>query len=414
MNLPKRGGYYNKDIKMMHAEEQSATDGEAHSADEVAQAGNDFMSVVSGHGEGVKRPPGLFVTNNDVKSIHAYVSKGLTLPTDLKEVEQLIGDYGTSISGLGPEAIQKLYVDIHAHAASWSPVEKDMCAVGHDLYIFSSSLIVNVDAMIALIHRLEFWEVLKPDSLTQQQIESLPPIALLDNDRKRLPGLVALFGEIERLIVRHSISTTRVKEGLSVFKQHLQDRLTPEVARKINLAKSSESNEKILRLNEDITLLNQRIEQKMTEYEEYAAYRWVGFWWGPIGGAVSLSIYGPKANDALKEKDRLIAEKQALERKLRSLNKMVADLHAFETYMQDLKIRMDGAASGANSIESLWALLTRMVKSSRQELETLDDGTILLLFSSRLETLLKNWTDIKLKSLNLLTAFNNALEDHSV
>ncbi|WP_459748912.1 alpha-xenorhabdolysin family binary toxin subunit A [Pseudomonas sp. 3A(2025)] len=396
---------------MMSAVEPLKTDGEVHGADEVSQVGKDLMNVLSGLGDGVERDPGLLITNEDVRRIHRYVRTGLELPTDLEQIRQLVGDYGIDIAGLEPDAIQALYQAIHDHAASWSALENDMRAVGSDLYVFSGGLINTVDVMIELIKSLAAWQTLKPDDLTPEQIESLPPIELPDGDRQQLPGLVALVGDIEKLVSRHSVSTTRVSSGVAVFKGRLRDNLAPDVARKINLAKSSETNEAILRLNEDIARLNERIEQKIAEYEEYANYKWVGFWWGPIGGAISWSIYGPKANDALKEKDRLMGEKQGLERQLRQLNQFVSELHAFETNMQDLKARMDGATSSVSNIESLWVLLAELVESSRKSLEDLDDGKFLVIFVSRFKSLVSNWTDIKKHSLDLLTAFNNALED---
>lgn len=395
----------------MSAVEQPKTDGEPHGADEISQVGKTLMEVLSGQGDGVERDPGLLITNEDVRRIHRYVKTGLELPTDLEQIKHLIGDNGVGIPGLEPEALQTLYVGIHAHSASWSGLENDMRAVGSDLYVFSGGLINTSETLVDFIKGLDAWQTLKPDDLTEEQIEKLPPVALGEQDRKQLPGLVALVAELERLIRQHSASTVRVREGVSLFKGRLRNDIAPSVALKIQLANSSQSNETILRLNEDIARLNTRIDEKIAEYEEYAKYKWVGFWWGPLGGAVSWSIYGPKASAALKEKDRLISEKLGLERQLRQLDKFVSDLHAFETRLQDLKIRMDGATSSVSNIESLWVLLAELVESSRNSLEGLDDGKFLIIFVSRFKSLISNWADIKKQSLDLLTAFNKATED---
>ncbi|RML40992.1 putative Binary cytotoxin component, partial [Pseudomonas syringae pv. maculicola] len=65
-----------------------------------------------------------------------------------------------------------------------------------------------------------------------------------------------------------------------------------------------------------------------------------------IGGVVSYSIYGPKATAALSEKDHLIEEKRHIELTLKKQSRLLGDLLAFETSLQDLKTRIDGAASG--------------------------------------------------------------------
>lgn len=395
----------------MSAVEQSKTDGKEHSAGEISQVAKDLMSTLAGRGEGVERSPGLLITNEDVRRIHRYVNTGLELPLDLEQIKQLMGSYDINIAGLEPAAILALYTRIRDHAATWAALEDDMRAVGSDLYIFSEGLITTVDLTIDLIKSLDVWRIMKPDDLTPEQVARLPSVKLPDGDHKQLPGLVALVVELERLISRHSASTLRVKKGISLFKGRLRDTLAPEVARKINLANSSQTSEAIIKLTEDINRLNQRIEQKIGEYGEYSKYKWVGFWWGSVGGAITWSIYGPKANKALKEKDSLVAEKQAIERQLRQLNKFVSELHAFETNMQDLRIRMDGAISSASNIESLWVLLAEMVESSRNSLEGLDDGKILVIFVSRFKNLVGNWSDIRKHSLDLLTAFNKVLEE---
>ncbi len=186
------------------------------------------------------------------------------------------------------------------------------------------------------------------------------------------------------------------------------------MALKIRLACSGNAGDEIARLTADVDQLNNRINQKLAEYEEYSEYKWIGFWWGVIGGVVSYSIYGPKATAALSEKDHLIKEKRQVELTLKKQNRLLGDLLAFETSLQDLKTRIDGAASGVSNIESLWVLLEELVESSHDRIKNANNALYLVSFVSRFQTLLANWKEIQVQSFDLLTAFNNVLEEPAV
>ncbi|WP_295476507.1 alpha-xenorhabdolysin family binary toxin subunit A [uncultured Pseudomonas sp.] len=390
---------------------EQTPDASGHHLDDLSQVGKDFINAAAGKGEGAFRDPGLLVTNEDVRAIRRYVNTGLALPTDLQQIRQLLGNYESTVAGLSPEDIQRLYGDIREHAASWSGLEDDMRAVGSDLHVFAGNLVSTTQDTIEFIQHLDSWRTLGLEDLTPEQLEQMPPTELVEGDRKKLPGLLALVGELKRHIQVHSASTLRVRDGAAQFKGRLREEIAPGVALKIQLANSVEAGNEVTELREELRRLNERIDQKTKEYEEYCKYRWVGFVWGVIGGAISLSIYGPKASAVLKEKDQLVKERNSLETKLRRLDKFLADLHEFETHLQDLKIRIDGAISGVSNVESLWVLLKDLVDSSYRQLESMDDVKLLVIFVSRFRTMIANWQEIQKQALDLLTAFNKAVED---
>ncbi|RMN50074.1 hypothetical protein SAMN05444506_101193 [Pseudomonas syringae] len=399
---------------MVTSVEPQFTDGEAHTVEDVGRVGKDLMNVLSGKTEGVARAPGLLITNEDVRSIRRYVNTGLSLPTKLEEVSQLVGGSDNGIAGLAPDAIAELHVGIQTHARSWSAIETNMQKVGSDLYVFSGNLITIASHVVDFIKGLESYQTLQVGDLTPAQIDQMPPVALMDQDSKKIPGLLALVDDLKVYIKHHSASTTRTRVGVTDFKRCLKDEIAPGVALKIRLARSGNAGDEIARLTADIDQLNNRINQKLAEYEEYSEYKWIGFWWGVIGGVVSYSIYGPKATAALSEKDHLIEEKRHIELTLKKQSRLLGDLLAFETSLQDLKTRIDGAASGVSNVESLWVLLEELVESSHDRIKNTNNALYLVSFVSRFQTLLANWKEIQTQSFDLLTAFNNALEESAV
>lgn len=396
---------------MVTTVEPQFTDGEAHSVEEVSRVSKDLMDALTSRGAEVARAPGLLITNEDVRCIRRYVNTGLELPTTLDEVSQLTGGQDNGIPGLGAEAIVELYLGIQAHARSWSTIETAMQKVGSDLYVFSGNLIAIATDVVDFIKGLDSYQTLQVGDLTPSQIDAMPPVALMDQDSKRLPGLLSLVDELKVHIKDHSASTTRTRVGVTDFKRRLKDEIAPGVALKIRLAGSGDADDEIARLTADVDQLNGRINHKLAEYEEYCEYKWIGFWWGLVGGAVSLSIFGPKASKALNEKDRLIEEKRQIEKQIKQSNALLSDLLAFETSLQDLKARVDGAASSVSNIESLWVLLEELVDASYDRIKNTNNALYLVSFVSRFQTLMSNWREIQVQAFDLLTAFNNALDE---
>lgn len=379
--------------------------------DELSRVVNDMLSAASGTAEGTGRDPGLLITTEDVRQIRRYVNTGLALPADPQQIKHLLGNYESDIVGLKSEDIVRLYLSIRAHAGSWAVLENDMRAVGSDLHVFSGNLIGTVQETVDYIKSLDAWRTLNLEDLTPGQVEQMPPASLEEGDRKKMPGLLALVHELSLHVEAHSASTLRVRDGVAAFKGTLREAIAPEVALKIRLTDAAQVSGDITWLKDEISKLNERIEQKIREYEQYSKYKWVGWWWGPIGGAVSLSIYGPKAAAVLKEKNALVEQKSARENQVRQLDTFIADLHRLETSLQDLKIRIDGAISSTGELESLWSLLKELVDSSARQLETLDNVRLLVIFVSRFKNMISHWQGIQKHALGLLTAFNKALSE---
>lgn len=380
-----------------------------YTLDEMLMASGNFMKVASGQETQVARDPGLILTTEDVRQIRAYVSSGLALPTNPQQVRKLLGNYSSGISGLAPEDIRDLYAMIKAHCQTWAPLESDIRKVGSDLYVFSDSLLETARTIVEFITGLESYQILKVADLTPEQIDALPPVALAPNDRQKIPVLMSFFEELKTLLQEHSASTTRVKAGVGEFKNTLSSSIAPDVSLKVQLSNSADTSREVARLNGELAILTQRIDQKTAEYGEYVKYALIGVWWGPIGAAITGSIYGIKAENVRKEKNELIESKRRIEEQLMKLNHLLGLLRTLETNLQDLEGRIDGATVGISGLESIWVLLEELVKSSENRVARLNNATYLAIVVLQFNVVISSWVDIKKQSLELLTAFDNAI-----
>lgn len=379
------------------------------SAEQAEAVGARFMIAASGSHSEVIRSPGLLVTNHDVRRIKEYVEKGLELPAELAQVEQLLGYKEIDVPGLGPREMQVLYQDIKNHAGTWATIETGMKTVGTSLVVFSEDLESSGGAVTAFIKNLEGYQsaIGTVGDLTPEEIDKLPEVRLGDGDKKKIPALLALVSDLRAIIQYHSKTTIDVNVKISDFKDVLKDRIAPAVGLKIALCASNGNDNKIATLTAEVDRINLLIAEKLATYESYSSYKWLGVWWGPIGLAISASIYGPKAAETVAEKDALVAQKQALEQQISARNTLLSSLIGFETSLQDLKLRIDGASSSASNLESMWGLVQGYIDSSYRKLEGITDATYLVIFVSRLESIILSWGKIRKQAQDLLTAFNN-------
>lgn len=370
----------------------------------------EFMDAVSGTLPGVERDPGLLVTNEDIRKIKRYVKGGLELPIDEKEIEQIHKLDQLNISGLKSADLQLLFMKMKDHAGTWSALESSMKAVGSDLHVFSDNITSNCTAIIEYLKTLPSYVsgVGKIGGLPPEEIDKLPEIILTGEEKKKIPTLLELVDELKIVITAHSQSTKLTKTAITDFKHGITNIIKPELGLKIALCNSQNFSDEIKQYNQRLDVINARIDQKNAEIAEYSRNKWWGVIGGVVGFIITSSIYGSKAQQARNELDQLTDERRDIEKKLATTNTFLASLLAFETNLQDLQVRVEGASGSSSNLESLWELIQAYVESSSKRLDGVTNAMYLVSFVSRLTSMTENWKAIKKQAGDLLTAFNNA------
>ncbi|MGO4308727.1 alpha-xenorhabdolysin family binary toxin subunit A [Pseudomonas sp. KB_15] len=374
---------------------------------------SDFIGAASGTLEGVEREQGLLITNDDIRKIKRYVNTALTLPIETNEIEQIHKYDQLNIAGLKSADMQILFKSMRNHAASWSPLESNMKKVGSDLHVFADNFTSSSQSIIHYLTSLPSYisGIGKIGGLSPEEIDNLPEIQLTEGEKQKIPALLGLVEELKTVITEHSASTQITKTRISEFKREISNSLKPALGLKIALCNSHNFDEEIKLLNERLETLNQRINEKLAEIEEYSRSKWYGVIGGVFGFIISSSIYGAKASKARKELDLLTTERREFETKIATTNAILASLRAFETSLQDLHVRIEGAAGSSSNLESLWELIQAYIESSSKRLDGVTNAMYLVSFVSRLTTMMDNWSAIKKQAGDLLTAFNNATSD---
>ncbi|OCR25713.1 hypothetical protein AFK24_07070 [Pseudomonas syringae] len=368
-----------------------------------------FINVVSSASPEVTRAPGVLATAKDIQALRRFAADANALPQRLDQVKFLLGYDKIDVPGLEPKDILNLYNDIQNTAELWPYLEINMKNVSAGLGVFADNLKSIGNDVIAQIQRFDSYSnegVV--DEYKDVPLESIPHSPLLASDEKRVSTLGSFIKELNDLLDEQKKEAADVKDRITDYKYELTG-LAAKVGLKRKLCLTAASNMDSSNLNEQIESLNTRIAEEQRTYETYCRYIWVGAWWGPVGLAISGGIYGFKANDVWGGIERLISEKQQLSDKLQS-GKAANALVTFETSLQDLTLRIDGAASGATNLQELWTTITTYIMSAAKRFKDTGNATLLTVLVSRLTNLISNWQEVKLKAELLQSAFDYSAE----
>lgn len=388
----------------------SATQARTINSNELDSLTSQFMGAVSGTLAGVERDEGLLVTNEDIRKIKRYVNASLALPTEVNLVEQLYNLNQLNIPGLSSVDMLTLYKTMKDHANTWSPLELQMKKVGADLHVFADNLTTSSNSVIDYLKTLPAYisGLGQIGTLSPEEIDNLPAIKLSEDEQRKIPVLLELVDELKAVISQHSQSTTSTKDSIAVFKQGLTNVIKPALGVKIALAQSRDLNAEIQKYNQRLDEINTRISEKQAEIEQYSKSKWWGLLGGAVGFIISSTIYGDKAKQARMELEALATERRGIADKIATTSALLAQLLDYQTNLQDLQVRVEGAAGSASNLESLWELIQVYIDSSSKRLEGVTNAMYLVSFVARLTTMVANWTSVKKQAGDLLTAFNNA------
>jgi hypothetical protein len=364
-----------------------------------------YVQALAGRAGSGGREPGLIVSHTDVRTIRHYVASALELPSGLDQVRQVLGYDVADIAGLEPVDIHGLYETVQCHAQAWSGLETGIKDVGTDLVYFSDALRSSGETLITFVEGLEGYRnaIGVMGDLTPEAVEDLPAVEWTTRDRNRKATLDALLDDLRIIIEDCSRSTTQVNSGLSAFKRELKTRIGPSLGLKLTLIRRNNRDLRLADLNAELDELNLEIQALSDGFEDYLQQQW-------CLASFAHSLVFPDGQAPQQTRlELLMARKRELIKRIRQDHALLASLAQLQTVVQELRIRVDAAASGASNLESLWILIQTYIDGSARRLHNMTDATFLVVFVARLRSMIASWNEVKRYSQDLLTVFNNAI-----
>ena len=358
----------------------------------VTEAIQSFVDISSGTKAESTRSSGFFIAQQDLGKVRAFTHYAETLPVDLSQVKQYLGYDESGVPGLEAVDVQALHKEAQGLADFWSDIEIRMKQVAADLIVFSVDLQTTGTAIIGFIKDLGGYDNYSIQ-LGDVAAEQLPEVKLDDKDRQRLPGLLALSTELLEIVQDYKRNATDVKQRIEYFLAgltELKDKVSITLKALNNHNLGVELTEKI----EQLQRLNTRIDELGRTYATFSKYAWVGAWWGPLGLAISASIYGPQAANTRHARNAAMAQKKQLDGEINKLDNVMGSFIGFQTNLQLLEVLSMEAISGATNIEDIWLLINSYIAASMTQMQKNANATTLFIFGKRLTAMIEHWIKI--------------------
>lgn len=392
--------------------QNSAQQSNADTLERVIKLPLQYFDVTLNDQDNGGRQPGLILTKEDILTLKRYERNSLYLPTTLSQVENRLGFKVSGINGVEPIDLLTTYQRIYNHAKTWSGIENQIKLTGAAVDAFADSFTTTGETLLSVIDKMDIIDQIDTaiSDLTIEGIANINAAPLSDKDKKTTQKLSDFLKETAANIDRHQTASRELTEKLTAFSDTISHQLLPDVNEKVELSSRSNLEAKIAELEKEISQLTIDIDQKQKEYSQAKKnIAWGGFG-GPIGVAITGGIFGSQAEKARKEKNKLVAQKNAKVAELDVKRPLAAAIRSLQTQFEDMHIRLQDALDSSTHMRDLWAMLGLYVKNSAEALANIEDNKSLLYFTLQFKSVITPWKTIQGLSSQMLELFDSALQ----
>lgn len=382
-------------------------------ADEIAPA---TLKLLLNEEDDTFRPAGIF-THNDLVHIKRYIHYGMTLPRETEDVIEFIGYRDTELTGFEPHNIQRLFFHIHQHALSWEHVESMTKQQAIDLEITGAAItstgnyILNAINEMPVIRRAE---VLLQDGTA----DKLKDITYRRQDNVISGELTKILSAMKDDITEERRKTQQVKNIISRFRLELiggTDEsgneipyLIYEIKRKQKTLLKNRDSDATRDLQSEIRVRNEEIEILKREYNQFVKLSFSGLVGGIIGLIITGGIFGYRAEQVRRRKNKLLEEVAELEEQViarQTIQQLIIrldkELSTLDGYFTDAHVAVD-------HLDFMWQVMLTEITESLNTFVQINDAYSLLQFSLQLKKITLPWQRVRGYAKELVAIFDTA------
>ncbi|MGF6658872.1 flavodoxin [Paraburkholderia atlantica] len=378
------------------------------------------LKLLTATEQGVARHGGIF-TKEDLINIKLYAKDGLSLPQKQGEVEAYIGYKSSGIPGLEPRDLTDLFQEIGKHCRGWDGVQQAVITQGIDLKGFSENFVTKGEGLIGHIKEWPFGKrVLK--TLGDVSGEKLEGITYGSGDKEIAQSLGEILGSMRKDVDHQQAKTLAVTKVVGDYRVILVGGklstgmetlgLEPQVARKLETMKDNKLTETIAAYEDTLKEKEGRIEQLKKDYDKYVGLAFTGGAGGIIGLTITGGIFGAKAEDARKERNRLIDQVRALKEKVHGKKNLQKAIETLALDFSDIGTRMVDAETAMEHLQFMWNSVLSLIENSQKEWKNIDNGMKLLTFITAFQTVVNPWKTVRDLSGELIRIIDEALVEY--
>lgn len=361
------------------------------------------------------RKAGVFTTDDLIK-ILLYVRSSRQLPQNLQEFQKELGIQTTGIAGLEPVNVIDVFKKITDHANRWTPVENLVKQQSSNLTIASREIVNIGSKIIDVIDKMD----------TMEQLETLGnstvtiPITS-DKDKKVQTALPTVIQKLKDTCVEQQEKSRQVLTAVRDYKTEISGGtlsnnttvtgLEPAVADKKKRAQEANLDGQIKQLQTEVDTLQTQIDQLNKDYDKYTGLAFTGAAGGFIGLAITGGIYGSKAENARKERNSKIQEKENKSQEIQRKQKLQGILNVLSTKFTDIGMRLLDAEQALQHLDFLWTDMVARIDQSVDKWKAVNDSAMLLEFVIDLKGIVDPWKEVGDMSTQLVEVFDQAYEE---
>lgn len=361
--------------------------------------------------ESIKNSKGLLGLNKEnIIDIKRYVNKALTLGTEEKEVEKVLGYNKDAVISkehpeFSPASFAKFYTPFNIHAKQWASLERDIITQGNSLKVYGESFVRYSNFILNELKNIE----------TSQIVEETMVITEEGNKTKENLGKILDKWQEETKI--YYSSTLDLLNRLQKFQDELENTLQPSAIKMSKLLNKLDLVKETKEIKQKMDELEQEIKIKQREYSRNCGLAFTGAAGlvivpiGIITWTITGGIYGARAEKIRKEKNKLVAEYKGLEAKYNGLNSVSSNIKYATDGIEELRLAITNAITGLQTLSVVWDLMTKYIGEAKKELLGIQKKEMLLLLIMGLEAARDSWKEIPEITTELLRIFNEASKE---
>ncbi|MBC3994538.1 alpha-xenorhabdolysin family binary toxin subunit A [Morganella morganii] len=382
-------------------------------ADEIAPA---TLKLLLNEEDDTFRPAGIF-THNDLVHIKRYIHYGMTLPRETEDVIEFIGYRDTELPGFEPHNIQRLFVHIHQHTLSWEHVESMTKQQAIDLEIAGAAITATGNYILNAINEMPVIrraEVLLQDATA----DKLKDITYRRQDNVISGELTKILSAMKDDITEERQKTQQVKNIISRFRLELTGgtdesgneipSLIYEVKRKQKILLKNRDGDTTRELQSEIRVRNEEIEILKREYSQFVKLSFSGLVGGIIGLIITGGIFGYRAEQVRRRKNKLLEEVAELEEQIiarQTIQQLIIrldkELSTLDGYFTDAHVAVD-------HLDFMWQVMLTEITESLNTFMQINDAYSLLQFSLQLKKITLPWQRVRGYAKELVAIFDTA------
>lgn len=381
--------------------------------DEIGPA---TLKLLLNEDEDTFRAAGIF-THNDLVHIKRYIHYGMTLPREKEDVIDFIGYRDTELPGFEPHNIQRLFIHVHQHALSWDHVESMTKQQAIDLEIAGSTITATGNYILNAINEMPVI------SRAKILLQDPSPDKLRDITYRRQDTVIS--GELSKIlsamkedIAEERRKTQKVKNIISRFRLEMIGgadesgneipSLIYDVKRKQKILLKNQDSDATNDLLSEIRVRNEEIEILKREYNQFVKLSFSGLIGGIIGLIITGGIFGYRAEQVRRRKNKLLEEVAELEEQIISrqaiqqlIIRLDKELSTLDGYFTDAHVAVD-------HLDFMWQVMLTEITESLNTFMQINDAYSLLQFSLHLKKITLPWQRVRGYAKELVAIFDTA------